>query len=31
LKWIIFNSNRTGQDHVYAARIPDGLMTNLLG
>ena len=31
LKWVIFNSNRTGQDHVYAARIPDELMTNLLG
>ena len=31
LKWAIFNSNRTGQDHVYAARIPDELMTNLLG
>jgi hypothetical protein len=23
LKWVIFNSNRTGSDHVYAARIPD--------
>jgi hypothetical protein len=31
LKWVIFNSNRTGQDHVYAARIPDELMATLLG
>ena len=31
LKWAIFNSNRTGQGHVYAARIPDELMRNLLG
>ena len=30
LKWVIFNSNRTGSDHVYAARIPDELMTSLL-
>jgi hypothetical protein len=30
-KWGIFNSNRTGSDHVYAARIPDDLMASLLG
>ena len=31
LKWVIFNSNRTGSDHIYAARIPDELMASLLG
>jgi hypothetical protein len=31
LKWVIFNSNRTGQDHVYAARIPDERMATVLG
>jgi hypothetical protein len=31
LKWGIFNSNRTGQDHAYAARVPDELLANLLG
>jgi hypothetical protein len=30
LKWVIFNSNRAGSDHIYAARIPDELMANLL-
>ena len=30
LKWVIFNSNRTGRDHVYAARIPDDQIANLL-
>jgi Tol biopolymer transport system component len=30
LKWIIFNSSRSGSDHIYAARIPDELMTSLL-
>jgi hypothetical protein len=31
LKWVIFNSNRTGSDHIYAARIPDERMASLLG
>jgi len=30
LKWVIFNSNRSGSDHIYAARIPDELMASLL-
>lgn len=25
-KWVIFNSNRSGPCHVYAARIPDGMI-----
>jgi hypothetical protein len=25
-KWVIFNSNRSGHSHVYAARIPEGLL-----
>lgn len=31
LKWGIFNSNRTGSDHIYAVRIPDERMASLLG
>ncbi len=30
LKWVIFNSNRTGQPHIYAARIPNELIHPLL-
>ena len=30
LKWVIFNSNRSGQPHIHAARIPDELMATLL-
>lgn len=29
LKWVIFNSNREGQPHVYAAAVPDGLIAEL--
>jgi len=25
-KWVIFNSNRTGHAHVYAARVPEGII-----
>ncbi len=31
LKWVILNSNRTGSNHIYAARIPHELMAGLLG
>lgn len=30
LKWVIFNSNRSGPAHVYAARVPDGMVKGLL-
>ena len=30
LKWAIFNSNRSGFPHVYAARVPDGIVQELL-
>jgi hypothetical protein len=29
LKWMVFNSNRTGRPHVYAAAVPEGLLDNL--
>ncbi|MHC4404867.1 MAG: hypothetical protein ACYTG0_34905 [Planctomycetota bacterium] len=29
LQWVIFNSNRDGFPHVYAARVPDGMMEEL--
>jgi hypothetical protein len=28
-KWVILNSDRTGIPHVYAARVPDGLLEEL--
>jgi hypothetical protein len=28
-RWVIFNSDRTGIPHVYAARLPDGLLEDL--
>jgi hypothetical protein len=28
-KWVIYNSDRTGIPHVYAARIPEGLLAEL--
>ncbi len=31
LKWVIFNSNRTGFPHVYAASVPEGIVAELLG
>jgi hypothetical protein len=30
LKWVIFNSTRSGWPHVYAARVPDEIVTKLL-
>lgn len=30
LKWVIFNSNRSGRAHVYAARVPEGMAQGLL-
>jgi hypothetical protein len=30
LKWVIFNSSRTGFSHIYAARIPDAMVEDLL-
>jgi hypothetical protein len=30
LKYVIFNSNRSGAAHIYAARIPDPLMADLV-
>ncbi len=30
LKWLIFNSNRTGWPHIYAARLPDEMVQELL-
>ncbi len=30
LKWLVFNSNRSGPAHIYAARIPDQIMSKLL-
>jgi hypothetical protein len=29
LKWVIFNSNRSGPAHIYAARIPDDMLANV--
>jgi hypothetical protein len=29
LKWVIFNSNRSGFPHIYAARVPEGIMDEL--
>jgi len=29
LKWAIFNSNRSGPCHIYAARVPDGMIESL--
>jgi hypothetical protein len=29
LKWVIFNSNRTGFPHVYAASVPQGMIDRL--
>jgi hypothetical protein len=31
LKWVIFNSNRSGFPHVYAASVPEGMVEELLG
>jgi len=30
LKWVVFNSNRSGFPHVYAARVPEGRVDELL-
>jgi hypothetical protein len=30
LKWVIFNSNRSGFPHVHAASVPDGMVAQLL-
>jgi len=30
LKWVIFQSNRTGWPHIYAARVPEGIVEELL-
>ena len=30
LRWVIFNSNRSGFPHVYAAQVPDGMIKELL-
>lgn len=30
LKWVIFNSNRSGLAHIYAARVPDGMIASLV-
>ncbi|NOX53155.1 MAG: hypothetical protein GXP27_01695 [Planctomycetes bacterium] len=30
LKWVIFNSNRSGWPHIHAARLPDGMVESLL-
>lgn len=29
LKWLIFNSNRSGSPRIYAARVPEGLLAGL--
>ncbi len=29
LKWVIFNSNRSGQPHVHAASVPEGMIEKL--
>jgi hypothetical protein len=29
LKWVIYNSNRSGRPHIYAASVPDGLIAEL--
>ena len=29
LKWLIFNSNRTGFPHIHAARVPEGVIQGL--
>ncbi|HIQ20458.1 MAG TPA: hypothetical protein EYH34_04360 [Planctomycetes bacterium] len=29
LRWVIFNSNRTGFAHIYAARVPEGMLDEL--
>jgi Tol biopolymer transport system component len=26
LKWLIFNSNRSGFPHIYAASVPEGMV-----
>jgi len=31
LKWVIFNSNRSGQTHIYAARVPEQWLSQLEG
>ena len=30
LQWVVFNSNRSGAAHVYAARLPEGMTGKLL-
>jgi hypothetical protein len=30
LKWVIFNSTRSGWPHIYAARIPEDIVSKLL-
>ncbi len=29
LKWVIFNSNRTGHPHIYAASVPEGMIEGI--
>jgi len=29
LKWVVFNSNRSGFPHIHAARVPEGFLKNL--
>ena len=29
LKWVVFNSNRSGFPHLYAASVPDGMIKEL--
>jgi len=31
LKWVIYNSDRSGFPHIYAARLPEGLIESLDG
>jgi hypothetical protein len=31
LKWVVFNSNRTGFPHIYAASVPEGIVDRLAG
>lgn len=30
LKWVVFNSDRTGQTQIHAARLPEGLLEGLI-
>jgi hypothetical protein len=29
MKWLIFNSDRSGFPHLYAASVPDGMIEEL--